>query len=345
MHGHLSVASDPPRIVGEHGGAVRLRGMSLFWSQWGGHYWNRDVVHWLHQDWGVSLLRAAMGVEAGGYLENSHTEKNKLRKVVDAAVEAGIYVIIDWHDHAAQNHRSEAKEFFEEMSRTYGSLPNVLFETFNEPLQQSWSQDIKPYHEEIVKVIRSHSQNIIICGTPTWSQDVDSASQDKIAVENVAYTLHFYAGTHTQYLRDKAEVALSQGAALFVSEWGTCEADGNGRLDFQETERWLSFLEEHSISDACWAVNDKNEACSALVPGASTSGGWRDSELTESGRWVRESIRSHSLMAQRRASGVEDTGEVSMHASQAPENSLHFAVVGFMLLLGHLNSQPSRQAF
>ena len=36
---------------------------------------------------------------------------------------------------------------------------------------------------------------------------------------------HFYAGTHGQYLRDKAQAALDRGIALFVSEWGTLHTE------------------------------------------------------------------------------------------------------------------------
>jgi len=289
QHGHLTVSGN--KIVGEHGDAVRLRGMSLFWSQWGGAYWNKDVVDWLRTDWKISLLRAAMGVESGGYLENSEEEKRKLTQVVEAAIDQGIYVIIDWHDHSALHHREEAKAFFVEMAQAYGHLPNVLFETFNEPLSVDWSQQLKSYHEEMVSAIRDYSNNLVICGTPTWSQDVDRASEDQIDAENIAYTLHFYAATHTSYLRDKASIALNNGAALFVSEWGSCEASGDGRLDLTETQVWHDFLDEHDISDAAWALNDKEEACSALMPEASTTGNWTEAELTEHGSWVRESLR------------------------------------------------------
>ena len=38
---------------------------------------------------------------------------------------------------------------------------------------------------------------------------------------NVAYSLHFYAHVHTQWLRDITEAVLAQGnVALFASEWG-----------------------------------------------------------------------------------------------------------------------------
>jgi len=184
--------------------------------------------------------------------------------------------------------------FFSEMAKTYGHLPNILFETFNEPIYQSWSHAIKPYHEQILNVIRPHSSNIVICGTPMWSQSVDEASREMLAFKNVAYTLHFYAATHKGWLRDKAQAALTAGAALFVSEWGTCEASGDGHLDLAETQAWLEFLEEHSISDAAWAINDKDEACSALLPGASAGGNWSEANLTESGRFHRASLRRHA---------------------------------------------------
>ncbi len=60
---------------------------------------------------------------------------------------------------------------------------------------------------------------LIVVGSPTWSQDVDQAANDRINADNIAYTLHFYAGTHFQSLRDKGNYAMSQGIALFTTEW------------------------------------------------------------------------------------------------------------------------------
>jgi len=70
------------------------------------------------------------------------------------------------------SHRDEAKWFFEEFSQLYGQYPNVLFEIYNEPLKANWTADIKPYEQEMVDTIRNHSNNVIICGTTKWSQDV-----------------------------------------------------------------------------------------------------------------------------------------------------------------------------
>lgn len=288
-HGFLQVEGN--RIVGQHGQAVQLRGMSLFWSQWMSQYWNKGVVDWLKEDWKVSVVRAAVGVEHGGHLENPHTETQRVTAIVRAAINAGIYVIVDWHDHNADQHRAEASEFFDFMAREFGHFPNVLFETFNEPEHQSWSQTIKPYHDELVRVVRRHSKNLIICGTRTWSQDVGEASGDRVQGENLAYTIHFYATTHSEPLRQKARTALANGVALFATEWGTCEATGDGSLHLSEARAWLQFFDEHKISHANWAVSDKSESCSALRPGADPSGGWPLDQLTESGAFVRAWLR------------------------------------------------------
>jgi hypothetical protein len=39
---------------------------------------------------------------------------------------------------------------------------------------------------------------------------VDVAANDPVSGINLCYTLHFYAATHKQALRDKAQVALNK---------------------------------------------------------------------------------------------------------------------------------------
>lgn len=291
QHGRLRVQGN--HIVDQHGKPVQLRGMSLFWSQWIGKYYNPGVVNWLRDDWRCTVVRAAMAVESGGYLENPQQEKQKVIAVVDAAVAAGIYVLIDWHDHNAHQHTARAQEFFADMARRYAKVPNVIYEPFNEPLQNvSWTKDIKPYHEAVIHSIRRYDPNgLVICGTPAWSQRVDEASKDPLKVDNIAYTLHFYATTHKQWLRDIAQTALNNGVALMVTEFGTTEASGNGVIDYDETRKWWQFLDTNRISWCNWSLADKAEASAALKPGASERGGWAPGSLTASGLFVREELR------------------------------------------------------
>jgi endoglucanase len=285
------------KILDKNNQPVSLAGPSLFWSNagWGGErFYNAGAVGYVKTDWNATIVRAAMGVEdAGGYLQDQAREKQKVRAVVDAAIAAGLYVIIDWHSHHAETYRSQAVAFFTEMAQLYGTKPNVIFEIYNEPLQVSWSSTIKPYAEAVIGAIRgTGSTNLVVVGTPTWSQRVDEAANDPITrYTNIAYTLHFYAATHKQSLRDIASVALSKNIALFVTEWGTVDASGGGSVDQTSTNEWMNFLKQHQISHLNWSLNDKAEAASALKPGVSATGGWTATDYTASGTLVRNIVR------------------------------------------------------
>lgn len=294
IHGQLSVSGT--KIVDQNNNIVSFAGNSFFWSNtgWGADkYYNANVVNWLKNDWNTTIVRAAMGVEDyGGYLTDPVGNKNRVKAVVDAAIAEGLYVIIDWHSHNAENYQADAISFFQEMAQTYGNNPHVIYEIYNEPLQVSWSNTIKPYAEAVISAIRAiDPDNLIIVGTPTWSQDVDAASYDPITSStNIAYTLHFYAATHGASLRQKAQTAMNNGIALFVTEWGSVSASGNGSVDYAATDTWISFLETHDISHANWSLHDKNEGASVLIPGASSNGGWSASDLTASGTKVKSIV-------------------------------------------------------
>ena len=291
IHGHLQVVGN--KIVDKNGNPVQLRGMSLFWSQWIGKYYNYEAIKWLKDDWNINVIRAAMAVDQGGYATNPEVEKAKVIAVVDAAIALGIYVIIDYHVHDARKYQTQAKVFFAEMAQRYGSYPNVIYEPWNEPVRESWSRFIKPYHVSIINEIRKHDpDNLVVCGTRNWSQKVKEASENPINDKNVAYTLHYYAATHGQYLRDEAQAGLNNGVALFVTEYGTCEASGDGAIDEVQSRLWWEFLDKNHISHCNWSVADKVEAAAALKPGASETGGWTSDQLTVSGHLVRNEILS-----------------------------------------------------
>ena len=295
IHGALSV--NGTNIVDEDGDIVRFAGNSLFWSNTGfgaEKYYTANVVQWLQEDWNSTIVRAAMGVdEFGGYLQDPQGNLDRVTTVVDAAIANDMYVIIDWHSHHAEDFESAAVQFFTQMAQQYGNTPNVIYEIYNEPITRDWSNTIKPYSESVISAIRAiDPDNLIIVGTPFFSQDVDVVSQDPITgFNNLAYTLHFYAGTHGNNLRQRARTAIQNGLPLMVTEWGTVNATGDGAVDRTSTEEWLAFMAENNLSHLNWSVHDKVEGASVLRPGASPQGGWPDSDLTESGLFVRGIVR------------------------------------------------------
>ncbi|NJB72282.1 endoglucanase [Saonia flava] len=295
QYGQLSV--DGSNIVDKDGNPVQLRGMSFFWSQWIGKYYTPEVVKWLKDDWQCNIVRAALAVEEGGngYIANPEVEKQKIFTVIDAAIEEGIYVLVDWHSHHAEDYVTEAKAFFAEVAEKYGHHPNIIYEPYNEPLDVSWSATLKPYHEEVIAAIREHDpDNIVVCGTRTWSQRVDEVIGNKIDDANVAYTLHYYAATHKQELRDIAQLALNNDIPLFVTEYGVTQATGDESIDEAEANVWWDFLDQHKISWCNWSIADKEELAAALKPNASTLGGWSADDLTQSGTMVRAEIKKNN---------------------------------------------------
>jgi endoglucanase len=291
-HGRLRTAGN--RIVSEHGEPVALSGMSFFWSQWRGEFYTAETVDWLVKDWKITLARAALGVHDGpvGYQQQPAAEKAKIKRVIDAAIANDIYVLIDWHDHHAQNHVEDAVAFFSEMATTYGSTPHVIYEIYNEPRKVSWSGVIKPYAEKVIAAIRAHDpDNLIIVGTPKWSQRVDQAAADPLGDSNVAYTLHFYAGTHKAELRAIAQTALDAGLPLMVTEWGTMDLTGDGKIDPTSVAQWMAFMKANHLSHASWAVSNKDETAAILKPHVTKLSGWTDDDLTPNGRLLRTLLR------------------------------------------------------
>lgn len=157
----------------------------------------------------------------------------KVEAIIQNAIAVGVYVLVDWHTEKAVSQQADSIAFFAALAQKYGKYPNIIWEPYNEPNGFTWAQ-IKPYHEAVVDAIRAvDPDNVIVMGTPKWSQDVDVAAADPVApksgAKNLMYTLHFYACTHQAKFRDKADMAISKGLALFVTEFGATPADGGWR--------------------------------------------------------------------------------------------------------------------
>ncbi len=287
------------QVVNRQGLPPQLRGISLSWSVWGGRkYYTAEVVDWLCRDFNINLLRASMAIQPdSGYLQDPVTQKNLITGVIDRAIKRGIYVLIDWHDHNAEQHLKESKAFFKAMAQRYAGTPNVIYEIWNEPERQDWPT-IKAYSEEVIREIRAQDpENLIIVGSPHWNQDVHVAAQDPIrGYKNIAYSFHFYASesSHDQRLKKKAEEAMAKGLALMVTEWGVGEASGDGRFDRQRTQDWMNWMEKNKLSWVNWNITDKRETTAVLNPGASAKGGWKEQDLTPAGQYIRAVLRSHS---------------------------------------------------
>lgn len=291
-HGKLSVSGT--HLVDQHGEVVMLHGVSYGWHNWWPRFYNESTVKWLLEDWGCTVLRAAMGVEPGrGYLQEPHWSLEKMEAVIEGAIENNIYIIIDWHSHGIQ--LEAAKSFFGMMAEKYGHHPHIIYEIFNEPVRDSW-EEIKSYSLEVIRVIREiDPDNVILVGSPHWDQDLHLVADDPIrGHDNIMYTLHFYAATHGKELRDRGDYALKKGIPLFVSESAGMSANGDGPIDDQAWELWIDWMKTNRIPWVSWSIADKDESCSMLEKHADSEGNWEETDLKESGRRTRDLMREMS---------------------------------------------------
>lgn len=292
VHGELSVRGSG--LVDKNGNEFQLQGVSTHGIAWFPQYVNKAAFQTIRDEWGANCIRLAMySAENGGYCTggNQADLKQLVNDGVSYATDLGMYVIIDWHimnqDGDPNTHKTEALAFFEEMSAKYADYDNVIYEICNEPNGGTQWSSIKSYAMEVIPVIKAHNPDaVIIVGTPNWSQDVDIAANDPITgYSNIMYAIHFYADTHRDSLRQKMQMAVDKGLALFCTEFGICDASGSGANNMTEGNKWIAALDSNNISYCIWNLSNKAETSSLIQSGCNKTSGWTVNELSEAGKW------------------------------------------------------------
>lgn len=308
-YGQLQVIGT--NLCGSDGEPVQLKGMSLHGLNYVGDFISEASIKTLAEDWGCSVIRLPLYTESDCYIRYPDKYYEVLCEGIDICIAQGVYVIVDWHilsDGNPMTYLFESLDLFAKISEKYGSTPNVIYEICNEPNSGktgdaaavvTWSGEVKPYAEQVVAAIRANDpNNIIIIGSPNWSQDVDIAAADPVEGTNLMYSLHFYAGSHGQELRDKMDAAMKLGAALFVTEWGDTNNTGGGKLYLSESDIWLDYLDVNMISWCNWSIGssiaEKSNALkmnsAILTPEQKTAAHWPDNFLTSSGIYIRSKL-------------------------------------------------------
>lgn len=285
-NGRLKIKDN--KLVNKYNENIQLRGVSTHGIQWYGDLANFTNIRTLKEDFNANVFRVSMYTEESGYIQNPSL-KDKLYDIVNTAINMDMYVIIDWHilsDGDPLTHVEESEKFFSEVSEKYKGVPNIIYEICNEPngSNVTWDNNIKPYAERIIKRIRENDPiSIVVVGTSTWSQDVDKAALNPIDDKYTMYSLHFYSGTHTAYLRDRVKTVIDK-IPIFVTEFGVSDASGNNGVYLSEAKLWIDFLNENNISWVNWSLSNKNESSALLKPNTEII---NDDNLSESGKFVK----------------------------------------------------------
>lgn len=314
-------------LCNQKGNPIQLRGMSTAGLQWFPEIINNNAFAALSNDWNSNVIRLAMYVGENGYGTGDQAHRDTIKKRVtdgiDYAIDNDMYVIVDWHVLTPGNPNDEvysgALDFFTQISKKYPNNKNIIYELANEPNGNAdngmpndatgWKA-VKSYAEPIIKMLReSGNENIVVVGSPNWSQRPDLAADNPIIDSNTIYSVHFYTGTHgvsadstdRTNVMSNARYALEKGVAVFATEWGTSQASGDGGPYLTEADQWLEFLNAHNISWCNWSLTNKNETSGAftpldigqpatdLDPGADQV--WTPKELSVSGEYARARIK------------------------------------------------------
>ena len=331
-----------PVIVDKNDNPYQLRGASSHGLNFGdvNGYANKGSLQSLRDEWGVNMFRLASYVtQYNGYtVGGKDLLDSKIEEGVQAATDLGMYVIVDWHIHAENPHdtKSWAKDFFTKYATKYKDYDNVIFEICNEPKDVQWytgnGDDLYSYCKEIAGIIRDcGSDALIVCGTNTWSQDVEDVAKKPLkddGFEDILYTFHFYSGSHYADKMAKVKKATADGTPIFVTEFGICDASGNGGFDTANADAWIELCDSYNISYACWSLCNKGESASYLKTSCSkTTGGYVASDLATTGIWLINTYRAHQDIEEETDTKVTPkpssgaTAKPGASASAAPSSS------------------------
>ncbi|WP_168187551.1 glycoside hydrolase family 5 protein [Pedobacter sp. G11] len=302
VNGRLKLSGT--NMVNQKGIPVQLRGMSTHGLQYRGNCYSEQSLNVLMNDWGADILRISMYVQEGGYEKDPVKFTAFVDDLVEKCFKEGIYALIDFHmlDPGDPNYNTDrAKVFFEHVSKKHSAKGNVIYEICNEPnnkqLDVTWAV-IKRYADQIVPIIRKNDpQSIVIVGTPEYASRPDLVIGNKLAFENIMYTMHFYAAENFQSNHQGRRMgyvakAIENGIPVFVTEFGTQNGWGDGENDFDMSAKWLKFLADHKISWCNWNYSDSPLSGAVWKTGTCPNGPWTDDNLKESGKWIKQNLIS-----------------------------------------------------
>ncbi|WPQ61733.1 cellulase family glycosylhydrolase [Chitinophaga sancti] len=299
LNGQLKVTGT--KLCNQNGYPIQLRGMSTHGIQWYAGCITDASLDTLKSDWGADIVRIAMYVQEGGYETNPSYYTSLVKSYVDKVTARGLYALIDFHilTPGDPNYNTDrAKTFFTDIANTYKNYNNVLYEICNEPNGVTWAT-IKNYADQIIPLIRGIDNDAVICvGTRGWSSlglSEGSTAQEildnPLSYANVMYSFHFYAKSHQDYYINHLDWA-SDRLPVFVTEFGTQEASGDGANDLTMSQRYIDLCKSKKISWTNWNFSDNPYSGAVWNSGTCSGNTWTTSQLKEAGVFIRNNMRT-----------------------------------------------------
>lgn len=87
-------------------------------------------------------------------------------------------------------------------------------------------------------------------------------------------------------LRSTMTAAIDAGLPIFVSEYGICDASGNGNIDEAQANAWVQVLDQYNVSYVAWNISNKNETSAIIKSTVEKTNGLSWEDLSDSGQWL-----------------------------------------------------------
>jgi endoglucanase len=300
INGQLHVCG--VKLCNQYNKPIQLRGMSTHGIQWYANCIKTASLDALVDDWGGDVLRVAMYIQEGGYETNPRKFTDLMHGYIEEATKRGIYVLVDWHQLSPGDpnaNLARAKTFFTEIAQRHKDKTNIIYDIANEPNGVSWAK-VKSYAEQMIPVIRAiDADSLIVSGTHGWStfgisdgQAVTSVLNNKVNATNFMYSFHFYANSHKQEYINALSTVADQ-VPVFVTEFGTQTASGDGGNDFATSQKYIDLMAQKQISWTNWNFSDDERSGAVFKTGTCAGNNFTGtSVLKPAGVWVRERMRT-----------------------------------------------------
>jgi endoglucanase len=267
------------------GNTVILRGVSMIdigaeESWYGGIYNNIDRLvnkndsQGSSPGWYTKIIRIPVIPYDSGfqspipYVNGSDDFYNTLlRPVIDYCKQKDVYAIIDWHYVDDVNiHAQTTTEFWTYIAPKFANDSHVLFELYNEPINNNSSEAenwnvVRGYMQNWYNIVRAAApDNLILVGTPTWSQVLTPTINNPINGNNIMYVVHTYP-SHWGNSWNRDQISqTAQVHPLIMTEWGFSQSNEEpGSIAYGSISDYgqplMDFIESRGISNTAWCAN------------------------------------------------------------------------------------------
>jgi len=199
---------------------------------------------------------------------------NLLRTVVDYCATKDLYVIIDWHyiDNT-YDHVESTSEFWEYMAPRFDTDSNVIFELFNEPINNTIGSEVDNWlsvrddMQTWIDIVRTHaSNNLILIAGPNWSQAIGPIASypvsDPVGGNNIAVVSHIYPSHWRSPTWFQNHITTCAAVyPILMTEWGFSVSGSPDPDDLlhgtlcEYGQPLMEFIEGLGIGNTAWVAS------------------------------------------------------------------------------------------